>query len=117
MWKVLNKCSPNDLDIQFGMPSRLGIQAKLPKLRKQSTMHHQRVYDNSFAVLGPKLWNSIPVGLTTLTSFDEFKNKLTNFLKSLPDNPPTTGYIGSNNNSILDWRYSNKITDKNDKKW
>ena len=122
IWKILNNCSPNDVAIEFCQQSRLGIKAKLPPLRKTSKMHHQSMYDNSFAVLGPKLWNAIPGDLTTLTKFDEFKNRLTNFLESFPDNPPISGYTSVNGNSLLDWRYGdgyniNDNKDKNNNKW
>ena len=116
MWKILNNCSPNDIAVEFSQPSRLGIKAKLPPLRKNGRMHHQTMYDNSFAVLGPKLWNAIPADLSISETFDDFKNKLTKFLESFPDNPPTTGYIAVNGNSLLDWRYGDKINDSKDNK-
>ena len=66
-----------DVNIQFTCPTRLGIRAKIPPLAKQSMMRHQTTYDNSFSVLGPKLWNVIPSNLTLIDDFQVFKNKLT----------------------------------------
>ena len=104
MWKVLNGVSPNDLDIKFSTPSRNGIKALVPALNKASTPKNQTIYDQSFAVIGPRLWNLLPGSLHLLSSKEQFKIKLTEFLKSFPDTPPVSGYSCINSNSILDWR-------------
>ena len=41
------------------------------------TSGHQSLYDNSFAVKGPKLWNSVPYHLNSIEEFATFKTKLT----------------------------------------
>ena len=68
MWKILHHASPNDLDIKFSEPSRLGVRAKVPQLNSSSMQRHQSLYDSSFAVQGPRLWNIIPSELTRVTS-------------------------------------------------
>ena len=65
---------------------------------------HQTLYDNSFAVLGPKPWNSIPYKLNSLDQFEVFKSRLTAFLLTVPDNPPVKGYVPPDSNSLLAWR-------------
>ena len=39
-----------------------------------------------FAVLGPKLWNSLPYQLNSLELFELFKSRLTTFLLSIVQN-------------------------------
>ena len=39
-----------------------------------------------------------------LADMQNFKNKLTDYLKSIPDNPPVSGYSCVNDNSLLDWK-------------
>ena len=110
MWKIHYQLSPNDLGIQFVPPRhRKGIQAKVPELRKGSLQRNQSLYDSSFAVHGPRLWNSIPCNLTLIATLDEFKHQLTAFLLTIPDKPPVSGYSCTNNNSILEWSNVNKV--------
>ena len=60
-----NDKHPNDMNIRFQHPKRNGITARLTKLNKTCTMHYQTMYDSSFAVQGPKLWNHLPAGMIT----------------------------------------------------
>ena len=64
------------------------------------------MYDSSFAVLGPKLWNAMPYYLNGIADFASFKSRLTAFMLSVPDKPPVRGYITPNSNSLfmLAWR-------------
>ena len=82
MWKILHGLSPNDLGIQFSGPSRHGIKAKVPKLNRSSSQRHQSKYDASFAVIGPRLWNTIPSNLPQIADPIEFKIKLTEHPKN-----------------------------------
>ena len=77
MWKILHCVSPNDIDIQFSTSPRQGVRAKVPQLNKCSMQRHQTLYDTSFAVQGPRLWNTIPCDLTREADFQKFKNSLT----------------------------------------
>jgi len=45
-------------------------------------VHHCRTYLKEFTILyqGPKIWNSLPVTITSLPSFPNFKKKLQEFL-------------------------------------
>ena len=108
MWKLLHNQCPNDIDVKFSQSSRLGIRAMVPHLKKSSTQRHQSLYDSSFAVHGPRLWNIIPSNLTLETDFQLFKNSLTNFLQSVPDQPPVAGYARANGNSLLEWCQNKK---------
>ena len=80
-----------------------GAKADVPKLNRVSLQHNQSLYDASFSVLGPRLWNTLPAHLTRVADFEQFKNQLTNYLFTIPDRPPVAGYACQNSNSLLDW--------------
>ena len=99
MWKVLNKVIPNP-NIRFRPPSRLGIQAIIPSINMRTGAVNRTLYDNSFFVVGPVLWNSLPSKLTSIQVMSTFKNQLDILLNTLPDNPPVTGYMRTHTNSL-----------------
>ena len=111
MWKILHGVSNNALGIKFTERLRSGIQAVLPSMTKGCRAAQQSAYDSSFAVMGPKLWNAIPFHLNREGCFETFKSKLTKFLLSVPDTPPTRGYSATNPNSLLDWRMDSSTTE------
>ena len=102
MWKLLHGDVSNDLHIEFTNRGRTGIKARVPTLTAGSLDMNQSLYDNSFAVIGPRLWNCLPFAINMLPTFDSFKDRLTSFLMRIPDKPPIKGYSTSNSNSILD---------------
>ena len=104
MWKLLNNITSNDLNIQFVTRPRFGNLAIIPSARKNSTAANQSLFNNSFAVQGPKLWNAIPYHLNVIQDLQQFKDRLTKFMLSLPDKPPVRGYSTPNSNSLLCWR-------------
>ena len=103
IFKILHDLMPNDLNISFSHSERRGIRAVVPPLSKAGTLKAQTRYDQSFAVLGPKLWNCIPPETTRIMKLTSFKTSLGKFLQQLPDTPPTPGYTSVNNNSILSY--------------
>ncbi|KAL5270243.1 hypothetical protein ACHWQZ_G001096 [Mnemiopsis leidyi] len=103
VWKILNGRCPNDVDIKFLESKRHGKKAVVPSLTKSSSKRNQTLYDNSFAVIGPRLWNTIPPNLHSIEDPEHFKSMLTDFVKSFPDEQPIPGYSGRNGNSLLDW--------------
>ena len=94
----------NDLRVSFVTRPRTGIKAIVLSLRRGSAAYYQSLYNNSFAVMRPRLWNCLPIQINTITTFDLFKQKLTSLLLRIPDQPPVLGYTPPNSNSILDWR-------------
>ena len=103
MWKIWQGAVPNYLDIQFYDHTRLGTRCKIPAIKRNSTTLSRSIYDPSFAVRGPKLWNAIPKNIKCAPSFEVFKSKLTShFMSIIPDLPPVPGYTTPNSNSILD---------------
>ena len=103
MWKVLHGKCPNNVNIQFSATLRHGQKAVIPTLNKSSSQRNQTLYDNSFAVIGPRLWNLIPPNMHTIEDPLHFKEMLTTFVKSFPDEPLVAGYSCRNGNSLLDW--------------
>ena len=101
MWKILHGEMPNP-NIGFRPPSRLGIQAIVPSLSLNMSGFtvNQSIYDSSFAVIGPKLWNALPGSLTTVESASKFQSQLTRMLYNLDDMPPTNGYMRAHDNSL-----------------
>ena len=101
MWKILNGKMPNP-SITFKAPSRLGIQAMVPSLalNRSGSLASQRRFDESFAVVAPRLWNALPGSLTTIQSDTKFKNDQTKLLYKLDDMPPVYGYVRAQHNSL-----------------
>ena len=110
MWKILNQKCPNDLQIKFMAPSRLGIKAIIPPCKKLAKQRNQTLYEHLFAILGPRLWNTMPKDLSNITSQQEFKDKLTLHVLSIPDLPPVRGYTCPNNNSLLEWNQNKAVS-------
>ena len=108
MWKILHKLVPNCCDIKFKETPRHGAVAVIPSLSKASSTRNQSLYDGSFAVQGPKLWNKVPPEIKAAKSFDMFKSSLSNFLALIPDNPPVAGYSCSWSNSLVDYSPSRR---------
>ena len=88
------------MNVEFRSPSRLGLQALVPGINRTSTSANQTLYENSFAVVGPRLWNALPGRLATMDSESKFKFNLTDYLMTLPDEPPVHGYARSHNNTL-----------------
>ena len=103
MWKILHNIVPNCCKIEFIDTSRHGTKAVIPSLSKCSSTRNQTLFDNSFAVRGPKLWNRVPVAVKAEKTFDGFKVSLSKFLALIPDNPPVSGYTCSWSNSLVDF--------------
>ena len=52
----------------------------------------ERLYEYSFAVKGPMLWNRLPKHVKGALTLSAFKGSLGDFLNQIPDMPPSTGY-------------------------
>ena len=101
-WKILCGMAPNDVGLKFYWNDRLGMKCVVPKLPSKESFLKSLKF-NSFSSIGPRLFNTLPQYVKESGSFLSFKLSLDKFLSSLPDEPPTPGYVTSNNNSILDW--------------
>ena len=103
VWKIVNGICPNDIDMEFKDNPRLGIKVVIPTLHSKAPKAATTLYDNSFAVRVAKLWNILPKHVNCKSNLDSFKRSLGEFLSSIPDEPPVSGYTTTNRNSILDW--------------
>ena len=104
VWKILNGIAPNDVSLRFYDHIRLGKRCCVPPLHKRAPSYAKSIYENSFAVTGPKLWNTLPRSVTCAPSLESFKSRLTSYIMSTyPDQPPVSGYTTPNSNSLLDW--------------
>ena len=76
---------------------------KIPPVNNKALRYVTTLVDTSFKVYGAKLWNLLPAPLNEKTLINPFKLELKAFLNNIPDEPPTTGYVGRNNNYLTDW--------------
>ena len=103
MWKIRHSLCPNDLQISFSESNlRLGPLAVIPRLNTISKAKFQILYDNSFAIVGPKLWNLLPANVKSEDTITSFKAAVYIFCLTFPDTPPVPGYTPPNRNSLLD---------------
>ena len=104
VWKIITGLAPNDINIESNEHIRLGVRCRVPPLPKRAPAYAKSIYDSSFAVTGPKLWNILPRSVTCAPSLESFKSRLTSHIMgSYPDQPPVPGYTSPNSNSLLDW--------------
>ena len=103
MDKLLMSMVQNNLEVQFYVNERTGIRARLPKLTTTATARSKSLYDDSFSMNGPRLWNALPKDVTSATTLYTFKKMLNEYLRKIPDKPPDIGYSLSKNNSITNY--------------
>ena len=111
VWRILEGLTPN-----FNDPNTGGIKAKwnerrgrfcdIPAINTQATAAVQRIRFSSFGIIGPKLFNTLPklIRNSTDCSLDDFKRKLDNFLRTVPDEPLVPGYTAyrrADSNSLI----------------
>ena len=85
------------MQICFKENQRLGLRVVLPELRKKATTSVKSNYDQSSVERAAKLRNILPIHVNTVDALPAFKTALGNFLDTIPDNPPISGYY------IADW--------------
>ena len=110
MFKIINKLTPNYLEFELYKNERRGLKVKVPPLNRKASQRARSLYDASFGVVGPKLWNTLPKELTLIKKKNPFKAELSKYLSLIPDRPPVDGY--PNRNSLL-----NETTDTNLSRW
>ena len=99
MFKIINNLTPNYLDFNFFTNERRGLKVKVPPMNCKASQRARSLYDASFGVVGPRLWNTLPKHLTRISKKDPFKSALNKYLANIPDQPPVSGY--PNRNSLL----------------
>jgi exonuclease III len=99
VWKIIRGLVPNFRDPQTGGilvtdTGRRGKLCKILPLNSRSLARVQSLRENSFAVMGPRLFNCLPFELREAneTSLESFKTKLDEFLLTVKDQPPLPHY-------------------------
>ena len=108
-WKVLEGMVPN-CGIQHTFNDRRGRECLIPAIKGRKPVQNLR--EQSFQVMGPRLFNSLPKRLRSIrkTTVEEFKEKLDDFLSTLPDHPKVGDMTPSICNQVTA-RPSNSLTD------
>ena len=57
VWKILKGLAPNDISSYSEHNIRLGTRCNIPHLPRNAPVFANSIYDKSFAVTDPKLWN------------------------------------------------------------
>ena len=73
---------------------------KIPPLNMDASQRARTAYESSFAVVGPKLFNTLPHHISTITKRGPFKTALSKHLERIPDQPPVDGI--TSHNSLLE---------------
>ena len=110
MCKIPHGLTSNDLQITLVDNNRHRTIAKVPPLQRGCKMRHRSLQENSFAMMGPRIWNSIPGHIRKWDTLDQFKKHLTTFLLKVPDKPPIRGCSSPNSNCILDLRNEKDVS-------
>ena len=100
MWKIIYGNDLNNLNFQFRYSERRGLTVLIDPIQN-SNAKAPALYDCSFAVMGPQLWNKLPANISMISCFSSFKMEVDKFLSTLPDKPPIQGYPYTNDNSII----------------
>ena len=100
MWRIMEGQVPNIRE-----PNRGGINEKwhirrgrvciVPTVNSQSSGSLRSLYYTSLATLGPRLFNFVPATICNMTdcSVDTLKRCFDKYLRMVPDEPHSSGYI------------------------
>ena len=101
VWKIVEGLCPN-------LPKnpiitldhvRKGRLCKIPPVNTKSPLRIQTIKENTLAIRGPRLFNSIPKYLREKSGVkvESFKRALDKYLATLSDEPPVPGYYTRDN--------------------
>ena len=106
-YKIVQGIVPNLSDDCFKIKTMLSVRGsrvcKIPPLSTSAPSRIKTMSENSFAIHGPKLFNTLPAEIRNFDgSLVNFKSKLDRFLHTVPDQPSIPGYYQSAaSNSII----------------
>jgi hypothetical protein len=101
-WKVLEGLVPNitenkiQIQTSYNNTNRRGRLCHIPTYIDKKAKHSiKSIFDNSFCVRGPKLFNKLPEDLRNMSvvPFETFKKGLDKCLSMVDDKPLVYGYI------------------------
>ena len=112
VWRIIEGQVPNISDqehrkVETKWHIRRGRVCLIPSVNSHATQAIKTLRYASFGIQGPRLFNVLPAYIrnTTGCSVETFKNKLDNFLQTVPDEPQVKGYTAmrrADSNSLLD---------------
>ena len=111
-WKILESHVPNigsgEASLSAKWHQRRGRECVVPKVNSSAPVKIQNIRRASFAINGPRIFNSLPQHIRDTTNCDlnTFKTRLDRFLRKVPDQPLIPGYTPyrmCDTNSLLDW--------------
>ena len=93
VWKMIEGLVPN-IGIIHHDAGRRGRCCDIPPMMKSAPCWLKNLWENSFRVRGPMLFNCIPSCIRSMTGCDvqNFKHALDDWLKFIPDEPLVAGY-------------------------
>ena len=71
-------------------------------LDRENRLASRTLYENSFAVVGPLLWNTLPDKVNRRGTHNAFQCKLIHYMRRLTDEPPVWGYSRNHKNSPVE---------------
>ena len=109
-WKIIQNLAPNlsKNPVTTHHSTRRGVYCNVPRVRNTGcSAKTVNIRENSFAIKGPRLFNSMPQKIRNLSSIsvDKFKRELDKVLSTIPDMPTVPGYAGRRSacsNSLVD---------------
>ena len=104
--KVPNTDSPDHAGIKAAWHLRRGRSCAVPRVSLHAPKHFQSLRYSSFGVVGPRLFNVLPVNIRNISGYtvETFKLHLDRFLATVPDGPQVRGYTAmrrAESNSLL----------------
>ena len=111
-WKILEGLVPNIASGEDALSAkwhpRRGRECAVPKVSTTAPVRIQTIRRSSFAINGPRIFNSLPQQIRDITGCElsAFKPKLDKVLSKIPDQPPIPGYTAyrqCDTNSLIDW--------------
>ena len=104
---MINGLVPNYVNDRFAIKTYLSVRGdrlcRVPAISCASTARVRNKVENSLAILGPKLFNSIPAELRNFEgSFQAFKTRLDKLLQRVWDKPCLPDYYQcASSNSLI----------------
>ena len=109
-WRIIEGQVPNleSTPITARSHIRRGRECFIPRVSNTSPSSIQALRASSFAIRGPRLFNTLPLSIRNLTNCkpEIFKAALDAYLCSIPDEPLIPGltqFRRADSNSLIDW--------------
>jgi len=102
VWKMEHLLIPNVASLEFRQSGRRGATCKRLLGSSKYSSTNTTIF-NSFSSVAPAMYNLVPAQVKNCSTLPIMKLELDRWLQSIPDTPPTPGYLAVNRNSLLEW--------------